>query len=246
MEAKIKNWLAYALQLQFFLALTIITIFLEFAWLFDDISEPSAQKIIFSLFFISFIFINLSIASFSMYAFIFIFHVLDKNPIKTAPVCPLALDCALVNIFLCHFSLYKVHYFIYFAPFLPLSVFYHIPFLISQISEILLVIALFTICINLQFGINGIFKRRIKTNKTTDFIHSLLILNGLIGIIFLHVYLSILTITFLGFIISIVITLILIGLFNFTLRRRSLLYPIAALTRWRELKENAKTDKGEI
>ncbi|GAH46921.1 unnamed protein product, partial [marine sediment metagenome] len=58
-----------------------------------------------------------------------------------------------------------------------------IPSLISQISVILIVIAFFSIFINLQFGVEGIMKRHvINSNKMTNLIHYILIINGILGI----------------------------------------------------------------
>ena len=126
MKAKIKNWFVYGFQLIFFIALTLIIIFIELIWLFEAFipldsrpatrtAEPSPQEVIFSILFVTLMILNLGLASFSLYTFIFILHVFDANPANTAPMCPLAIDCAMMNFLLYHFSLYKERYFIFLA-----------------------------------------------------------------------------------------------------------------------------------
>lgn len=249
MNSKKKNWIIYSIQLQFFVALTIITIFIEFVWLFEDIffinlikahpttktTIPSPEEIIISISFIIFLVLNLSVASFSLYAFIFILHVLDSNPAKTAPVCALAIDSALINLFLYHFFIYKDRYFIYLAPYFPFSVYFYVPYLISQILEIYIIVAFFTIFLNLQFGIEGIYKSRIvKTNKLTDFVHVLMMINGILPILFLLIYTNIFTINPISIIFSVIIAIFLIGLFNYILRKKNMKYPIEAIAIWRQ------------
>lgn len=260
MNAKTKNWIVYGFQLQFFVALTIITIFVEFLWLFEGLihqnlsysnppsrtAAPSVQEVGFSISLVTFMILNLGIACISLYGFIFILNVLDSNPAKTAPVCALAIDCALINLFLYHFSLYKERYFNYIAPFFPFSIYFHIPSLISQISEILMIIAFFTIFLNLQFGIEGIYKSHIlKTNKLTDFIHILLIINGVLPILVIYIYIemNILAINLIGIIFSVIVALFLIGFFNFVLRKNKIRYPIEAIAIWRHGKVITKKGK---
>ncbi|HEY0090286.1 MAG TPA: hypothetical protein VGB37_15665, partial [Candidatus Lokiarchaeia archaeon] len=193
-----------------------------------------------------FMILNLTIASFSLYTFIFVLHVLDSNPAKTAPVCTLAIDCSLINLYLFHFSIYKSRYLTYLTPNFILSIFYHIPNLISQISEILMVVGFFTIFINFQFGTEGIYKSRIiKTNLITDSVHILLILNGVFTIFFIYIYFyaNILTINLLGFILSLIIGFLLISLFNYILRKKKFKYPIEAIAIWRHGKVITKKGK---
>ncbi len=262
MNPKTKNWIVYGFQILFFFMLTIITVFIEFIWLFEAIIPlnlfdsnrnirtpvPSVDEVIFSISFAIFIVFNLGIATFSLYSFIFILHVLDTNPAKTAPICAFAIDCSLVNLFLNHFTIYKERYFAYIAPFFPFSIYFHIPSLISQISEILMILAFFTIFLNLQFGIEGIYKsRKLKTNKITDLIHIILITNGLLAIISIYLYTIILKINFIRIIISLIIALFLIGLFTFILRKNKIKYPIEAISIWRhgrvKLKKEYKEEK---
>jgi hypothetical protein len=187
-------------------------------------------------------------AIFSIYAFIFILHVLDTNPAKTAPVCAIAIDFALINFFFYQHSLYKDHYSNYFITSFPLSVYFIIPNLISQISEIILIIAFFSIFINFEFGIEGIVKRHIiNSNKMTDFIHYMLITNGILGILFIYPYISLLNISTIGLIVSVIFAFFFIGLFNFILRRLNLNnYPIEALARWKYGSVITKKDKEKI
>lgn len=117
MNEKAKNWIVYSIHLQIFAALTIATIFIELIWIIEGylkvdlfyfqtnktITQPSPREIIYSIFFITFMVLTLTIASFSLYAFIFILHILNSNPAKTAPMCSLALYCSLINLFLFHF-----------------------------------------------------------------------------------------------------------------------------------------------
>ena len=260
MKEKTKNWIVYTIHLQIFATLTIATIFVELIWIIEGflkvyrynfqanntITQPSAREIGYSIFFITFMVMNLTIASFSLYAFIFILHILDSNPAKTAPMCAFALDFSLINLYLFHFSIYKYKYLTYFTPNFVSSVFYHIPNLIAQISEILIIIAIFTVFINFRFGIEGIYKSRIfETNKITDFIHSFLIINGIFTIllIYIYIYANILTINLLGFIFSLIIGFFLIGLFDFILRKKKLRYPIEAIALWRHGKVVTKNGR---
>ena len=248
MKPTTKNWIVYVFQIQFFIMLTIITVFIQFIWLFEAIMPlnlfdshksirtpiPSVNEVIFSLSFAIFMVFNLGMATFSLYAFIFILHVLDSNPAKTAPICAFAIDCSLVNLFLNHFTLYQGRYFAYIAPFFPFSIYFQIPSLLSQISEILMILAFFTIFLNLQFGIEGIYKsHKIKTNKLTDLIHIILITNGLLAIISIYLYIIILRINLIRIIISLIFALFLIGIFTFILRKNKIKYPIEAISIWR-------------
>jgi len=258
MNPKTKNWIVYCFQILFFLMLTIITVFIEFIWLFEAIMPlnlfdsnrnirtpvPSVLEVFFSITFSIFMVFNLGIATFSLYAFIFILHVLDTNPAKTAPICAFAIDCSLINIFLNHFTIYKERYFAYIAPFFPFSIYFHIPSLISQISEILMIVAFFTIFLNLQFGIEGIYKsHKLKTNKLTDLIHIILITNGILAIISIYLYTIILTINLIRIIISLIFSLFLIGIFNFILRKNKIRYPIEAISIWRHGRIITKKEK---
>ncbi len=250
MDAKTKNWIVYGFQLQFFCILSIIIIFFELVRLFEVIFPPnfSVQEIVFSVSLITFMILNLGIASFSMYAFIFVLHILESNQgARTLPVCALAIDCALINLFFYHFFFFKEQYFTYFAPYFPLSICFHIPNLISQISEIFMIISFFTIFLNLEFGIDGINKSRIiKSNKMTDLIHILMIINGVLAILFLYIYTYILTINLIGLIFSVIIALFLIGIFNFVLFKKQLGYPLEAIARWRYERAISKNEKEEI
>ena len=260
MNVKSKNWIVFCLQLQFFSILTFVIVFLEFVWLYEVIfyplnfpfpvpptntTIPSSLQIFISIVFVSFVILNLSMAIFSIYAFIFILHVLDTNPAKTAPVCAIAIDFALINFFFYQHSLYKEHYSTYFITTFPLSAYFIVPNLISQISEIILIIAFFSIFINFEFGIEGIVKRHIiNSNKVTDFIHYMLITNGVLGIFFIYPYIYILNINTIGFIVSVIFAFFFIGLFNFVLRKLNLKnYPIEALARWKYGSVLTKKDK---
>jgi hypothetical protein len=77
----------------------------------------------------------------------------------------------------------------------------------------------------------------------TDFIHYILITNGIIGISFVLVYINILRIGIIEFIISVILAIVLIGLFNFVLRKLGLNnYPIEAISRWKYGKVLTKKD----
>ncbi len=205
---------------------------------------PSTPEVIISILFVALIILNLSMALFSMYAFIFVLHVLDSNPAKTMPVCAIAIDVALINFFFYQLYIYKQQFSIYFITPYPFSIYFLVPNLISQISEILIIITFFSIFINLQFGIQGIMKRHIvNSSKMTDFIHYILVTNGIIGISFVLVYINILKIGIIEFIISVILAIGLIGLFNFVLRKLSLNnYPIEAISRWKYGKVLTKKD----
>jgi len=262
MKAKSKNWIVFCLQLQFFSILTFVIVFLEFVWLYEVFfyplnfpfpvppshpPVPSNLEIFISIVFVSFVILNLSMAIFSIYAFIFILHVLDTNPAKTAPVCAISIDFALINIFFYQHSLYKDHYSTYFITSFPLSIYFLIPNLIAQISEILLIIAFFSIFINLEFGIEGILKRHIiNSNKMTDFIHYILITNGIIGILYIYPYIGILNVSIIGILASVILAIFFFGLFNFVLRKLNLNnYPIEALARWKYGGIVTKKDNGQ-
>ena len=186
-------------------------------------------------------------AIFSIYGFIFILRVLDKNPAKTAPVCAIAIDIALINFFFYQLCIFREQFITYFIIPFPLSIYFMIPNFMSQISGILLIIAFFSIFINLQFGIEGIIKRNIiNSSKMTNFIHYILMINGILGISFVYTYIIMLKIGFIEFIISFILAIGLIVLFNFVLRKLKVNnYPIEALSRWKYGKVLNKKDMDE-
>jgi len=245
MNNKTKNWIVYYIHLQFFIPLTFITIFLEVLWLFDVFNTPNSthlpvQEVFFSLTFIIFMGFNIGMACFSMFSFIFVLHILDSNPLKTAPICPLAIDSALINIFLFHFSFYKERYFTYFT--FPLSIHNYFMNSISQILEILLIFAFLAIFINLLFGIEGLIKtRNMKTNRFTDIIHIILITNGIIAVLILYNYANILTISLTRFMFSLFITLFFTGFLKFILVKKKIRYPFEAFAIWQSRKQSSKT-----
>ncbi|MFX1339371.1 MAG: hypothetical protein ACFFDK_12235, partial [Promethearchaeota archaeon] len=130
----------------------------------------------------------------------------------------------------------------------PMSIYFHIPNLISQVSEILMIIAFFSIFINFEFGIEGIIKRHIiNSNKMTDLIHYILITNGILGCLFIFTYMTILNINLIGFIISVIFAIFFICLFNFVIRKLNLNnYPIEALSRWKYGRVLTKKDIKQI
>jgi len=260
MRAKLKNRIVFIFQLQFFITLTVVTVFLEFVWVYEiyfyplnfffpfppsQPTVPSIPQIIISISFALFVILNLIMAIFSIYGFIFVLHVLDSNPAKTAPVCAIAIDVALINFFFYQLCIFREQFFTYFIIPFPLSIYFMIPSLISQISVILIVIAFFSIFINLQFGVEGIMKRHvINSNKMTNLIHYILIINGILGISFVYVYINMLKIGIIEFTISVSLAIVLIGLFNFVLRKLKLNnYPIEALSRWKYGKVLTKKDR---
>jgi len=258
--AKLKNGIVFVFQLQFFITLALVISFLEFVWVYEiyfyplnfpfpfppsQPIVPSIPQIIISILFVSFVILNLCMAIFSIYGFVFVLHVLDSNPAKTAPVCAIAIDVALINFFFYQLFIFKEQFFTYFIIPFPLSIYFVIPNLISQISVILILIAFFSIFINLQFGIEGIMKRHIiNSNKMTNLIHYILIINGILGILFVFTYIIMLKIGIIEIIISVIFALVLIGLFNFVLRKLKINnYPIEALSRWKYGKVLTKKDK---
>ena len=175
MNVKSKNWVIFLFQLLIFTALTFIIIFLEFLWIYEiyfyplnfpfpqppsQVAVPSMLEVIISILFVALIILNLSMAIFSMYAFIFILHVLDSNPAKTAPVCAVSIEVALISFFLYQLSIYKEQYIVYFVIPFPLFLIF-----VPQIYEILILISVFSIALNFEFGIEGIVKRHIINSK---------------------------------------------------------------------------------
>ena len=248
MKGKLKNWIVFLFQFQFFTTFTLVTSFLEFVWVYEIYFYPlnfffpfppshpivpSVQQIIISIVFVSFVVLNLCMAIFSIYGFVFVLHVLDSNPAKTAPVCAIAIDVALINFFFYQLVIFKEQFSTYFITTCPLSIYFMIPNVMSQISELLIIIAFFSIFINLQFGIVGVMKRNIiNSSKMTDLIHYILITNGILGISFVYVYINTLKIGIIEFIISVILAIVLIGLFNFVLRKLKINnYPNEAISR---------------
>ena len=240
MNEKLKNWILFIFQLSFFTMVTLIIIFLEFLWIYEiyfyplnfpfphppsNAVMPSMPKVIISILFVSLIILNLSIAIFSMYGFIFFLHVLDSNPAKTAPVCAMSIDITLLNFFLYQLSVYEEQYIAYFV--IPFPLF----FIFIPLYEVLIAISVFSIALNLEFGIEGIVKRHIiNSNWLTDFIHYLLILNGILGSLYLYICMNVFNIKINSFIIGITLGIFFIGLFNIGLRKLHLNnYPIEAL-----------------
>ena len=202
---------------------------------------PSTPAVIISILFVTIIILNLSMAVFSMYAFIFILHVLDSNPAKTAPVCAMSIDLALINFFLYQLSVYKDQYIVYFV--IPFPLF----FIFIPLYEILIAISLFSIALNFEFGIEGIVKRHIiNSNWMTDFIHYILIVNGILGSLYLYICMNIFDISINAFIIGVSVAILLIGLFNIILHKLNLNnYPIEALARLKYGRVLTKDDKEE-
>jgi len=259
MRAKLKNGIVFVFQLQFFIILTLVISFLEFVWVYEiyfyplnfpfpvppsQPIVPSIQQVIISILFVSFVIVNLCMAIFSIYGFIFILRILDKNPAKTAPVCAIAIDIALINFFFYQLCILREQFITYFIIPFPLSIYFMIPNFMSQISGILLIIAFFSIFINLQFGIVGIMKRNmINSNKMTNFIHYILMINGILGISFVYMYIYTLKIGIIEFIISFILAIVIIGLFNYVLRKLKINnYPIEALSRWKSGMVRTKKD----
>lgn len=240
MNEKLKNWIVFIFQLLFFTPLTLIIIFLEFLWIYEiyfyplnfpfphppsKIVVPTIPKVTVSFLFVSLIILNLNMAIFSMYGFIFFLHVLDSNPAKTAPVCAMSIDIALINFFFYQLSVYKEQYIAYFV--IPFPLF----FIFIPLYEVLITISVFSIALNLEFGIEGIVKRHIiNSNWLTDFIHYLLIVNGILGSLYLYICISNFNIGINSFIIGVCAGILFIGLFNIVLRKLKLNnYPIEAL-----------------
>lgn len=255
MNSKSKNWVIFIFQLLFFTPLTFIIIFLEFLWIYEiyfyplnfpvphppsQVAVPSTPEVIISILFVALIILNLSMALFSMYAFIFILHVLDSNPAKTAPVCAVSIELALINFFIYQLSIYKEQYIAYFVIPFPLFLIF-----IPQIYEILILISVFSIGLNLEFGIEGIVKRHlINSNWMTDFIHYILITNGILGSLYLYICMDIFIIGIYRFIIGVSIGILLIGIFNIVLRKLNLNnYPIEALARLKYGRVITKNDE---
>ncbi len=251
MNVKIKNWSAYIFQIGLFSIFTIILIFIEFRWVMEiyfhpylpewnlpiRIAIPPVQEILLSIGYIAFFIFNFGIASFSMYVFIFILHVLDSNFARTVPICAFAIDCSLVNLFLFHFIFNKKIYFDYFMIYFHLHLLYQIPALISQLTGIIIFINFFTLLINLRFGMQGIKNRRLLgSNLLTDLIHSLLIVNGFIALIFFFYYLTVLSINIVGFILGLTAAIILVVIINNFLKRNKFYYPIQAIADFRKEK----------
>ncbi len=237
-----KNWIIFIFQLLFFTILIIIIIFLEFLWIYEiyfyplnfpfphppsKVAVPSIVEVIISILFASLIILNLCMAIFSMYGFIFFLHVLDSNPAKTAPICAMSIDIALLNFFFYQLSVYEEQYITYFVIPFPLFLIF-IPF-----YEVLIAISVFSIALNFEFGIEGIVKRHIiNSNWLTDFIHYILIVNGILGSLYLYICMNFFNIEINSFIIGIILGIFFIGLFNIVLRKLNLNnYPIEALAR---------------
>lgn len=242
MNEKLKNWIIFIFQLSIFTPLTLIIIFLEFLWIYEiyfyplnfpfphppsKVVVPTIPEVIISILFASLIILNLCMAIFSMYGFIFFLHVLDSNPAKTAPVCAISIDIALLNFFFYQLSVYEEQYIAYFAIPFPLFLIF-IP-----LYEVLIAISVFSIALNLEFGIEGIVKRHIiNSNWLTDFIHYILIVNGILGSLYFYICMNVFNVKINSFIIGIILGIFFIGLFNIVLRKLNLNnYPIEALAR---------------
>ena len=81
----------------------------------------------------------------------------------------------------------------------------------------------------------------------TDFIHYILITNGILGCVYLYICVDNLDVGNSSIFVSVVIGLLLIGVFNFVLRKLNLNnYPIEALSRLKYGKTLTKNDKETI
>jgi len=137
----------------------------------------------------------------------------------------MSIDIALLNFFFYQLSVYKDQYIVYFVIPFPLFLIF-IP-----LYEALITISIFSITLNLEFGIEGIMKRYIiNSNWLTDFIHYLLIVNGILGSLYLYICINSFNIGINSFIIGVCAGILFIGLFNIVLRKLKLNnYPIEAL-----------------
>jgi len=104
---------------------------------------------------------------------------------------------------------------------------------------------MFSIALNLEFGIEGIVKRHIiNSNWLTDFIHYILIVNGILGSLYLYICMDAFNISINSFIIGVSVGILLIGLFNIVLRKLNLNnYPIEALARLKYGRVITKNDE---
>ena len=153
----------------------------------------------------------------------------------------MSIDLALVNFFFYQLSVYKEQYIAYFVIPFPLFL------ILIPLYEVLIVISIFSIALNFEFGIEGIVKRHIiNSNWMTDFIHCILIVNGILGSFYLYICMNVFDISINAFIIGVSVGILLIGLFNIILRKLNLNnYPIEALARLKYGRVITKHDEEE-
>lgn len=125
MNVKFKNSFVFWFQVAFFSAIIVLIFFIEVIRLITIFIMnsnkgafiSSGYEVSFLIIYLILLIVNYIIASFSLYVFIFVLHVLDSNPVKTAPVCALALDFAVLNLFFFNFFIYNQFYSYFFCSF---------------------------------------------------------------------------------------------------------------------------------
>ncbi|MFX1273881.1 MAG: hypothetical protein ACFFBP_02970 [Promethearchaeota archaeon] len=244
MNSKTKNRIVFRFQVIFFIILIFLTVVYGFSWLLNFLDPlnvlsnfipktnpiPPIEMIIFTIFSITLMFLNWALASFSLYAFVFILRILESNPEKTTPICAMTLDVMIITQFLFHLS---VHGQIRYSENLFPSMYYIIPNFFTQYSEIFLVSATFLIIMGLKFGIEGINKRRyIRPNFLSDFIHILMVLNAVLVIVLFIFLINVLRIDFIKFILSISVAIVIFSLLILIMKKKNIKFPINAIAKY--------------
>ena len=188
-----------------------------------------------AFFFVMFPFLCLIIADVSLYGFLYKIKILSPDSPRTAPVCTIVTDAAVLNLFLAHYSIYKPEYntYLFFIPgFTPFILFFNF---LTLLPEILLLITFFAIFMNLYFGVENLIIGHLRS-KRTDFItvlfHIIIIINGILAFPAIFEYLLVYNLELYGFLFSLTIGLLLTGILKFFLYKKQLKYPFEAIEVW--------------
>ena len=199
-----------------------------------------------AFFFVMFPFLCLIIADVSLYGFLYKIKILSPNSPRTIPLCTIITDAAVLNLFLAHFSLYKLNYttyLLFIPPFTPFILFFNI---ITLIPDILLVITFCAIFMNFYFGIENIVIGHIRSKRKdviTIIFHIIVIANGILAIPAIFEYLFLYQLNPFGFIFSLILGLCLTAFLKLFIHRKELKYPFEAIEIWLGQGEKSKKKK---
>ncbi|TXT67671.1 MAG: membrane protein of unknown function [Promethearchaeota archaeon] len=262
MNVKNKNRIVFSIQLVNFMILYLIIAFIEINGLYDLYTGGWEEipfftrvttiavnwEIFISNFFIYFMFVNQFTAGFSVFGFIFKLRILEKDSIKTIPVCAISTDIAMLNIFQLHFALYRQQYYAYFSIFPNLSSL--IPEILSllQFPELILTITFLSMMMNFYYGIASIKLGREYDwahSFITVFFHVIMLINGVIALLSIISYLNLYTIELYSFILGFIFSMVFFLLFLHLLNKKQLKYPYEAIYKYRIHRKNKQKEKGK-
>lgn len=262
MKLKAKNHIVFSVQMLFFSIIDIMMSIIEILNLIIILDKllinPSFTilillKILYhgykAFFFVMFPFLCLIIADVSLYGFLYKIKILSPDSPRTAPVCTIVTNLAVLNLFLAHYSIYKSRYNAYllfipgFTPFILLFNF------LTLLPEILLIITFCAIFMNLYFGVENMIIGHLRSKRidlVTVVFHIIIVINGLLAFPAIFEYLLVYTFELYGFLFSLTIGLLLTGILKLFLYKKQLKYPFEAIELWLGQRKTKNEKKGTL